>query len=485
MARPRPPALRRLATVLLVLAQLIAGAAIVDRGWQRRVSWSSQLVDKGIGGDGIQYWAMAVHLEREHMVSLDGKEPTWLRLPGYPLLLRYTTRPAESDTGATDPKSIQRRVDAWMQRARRVDRVVDLGCGLAAWLLALALGGGPLSLLAAAAWAYQPWSAVVSLHTLSDPLATLLGTLCLAALAHGVRRRIPGWLLVAGLLAGLCQYVRADAILLVPVLLVGGLAIAGPRRPALALSGVLVWALVFAPWPARNYLRFRAFHPLGAPGVDDKGKPVDRAAAFAWMRTWCVGRETETVEVAWRLPGKTIQFDHLPHQAYDNADELLAARDFLRDYNARGGRLDRELTRRLSAMAQKRRLRNPWAHWVTLPLERLRLRLLPPRDGYGLGTLPTLQQDRARWLRRDQAMVGLSLLGLWLLVLRRSTRGAAVAVLAALAGRAALLGWYIPAPEPRYFLQVLPLLIACAATLPASAWDALGSTAEAVRRWRR
>src|SRR5262249_29867172 len=86
------PWTRAIVAVLYVLALY----AIVQAGWQRRALWRGQLVDKGIGGDGIQYWEMAVHLEREHMASLDGKKPTWLRLPGYPMLLRLTTHPAAS-----------------------------------------------------------------------------------------------------------------------------------------------------------------------------------------------------------------------------------------------------------------------------------------------------------------------------------------------------------------------------------------------------
>lgn len=473
-----PPWLRAL-TVLMYAAALYA---VLERGHERRAIWRTQLVDKGIGGDGIQYWQMAVHLEREGIISFDGKEPTWLRLPGYPLLLRYTTRPAESDEGPTGPKDIQLRIDAWLQRAVRVNLAVDLATGAAAAFVGLALGGGPAALLAAGVWAWQPWSSVVAIHTLSDPLATLLTTLCLAAAVMAARagpRRSRGpaaWLVVAGALAGMAQYVRADSILLVPAVALAGffstrpgpgerLSSSLPRRFGRALLPVLVWAAVFAPWPLRNRCLFGEAHLFGSAGLDAKGKPIDRSAAFEWMRTWCVGREMETVNVAWRLPSQSVRMSDIPHVAYDNADELSDLKYFLLEYNMAAWKLDEKLDGRLREMARRRRERDPGAFYVTLPLERMKLRLFPPRDGYGLGTLPMIVEQRERLEELDRQAVWAGLAGLALLLLRPSRRRLGLVAATWLLLRLALIGW-IPAPEPRYLLEALPLIAAAATTHP-------------------
>lgn len=471
-----PPWMR----ALTVLVYAVVLYAVLSRGWDQRAVWRTQLVDKGIGGDGIQYWQMAVHLEREGMVSLDGIEPTWLRLPGYPLLLRYTTRPAESDEGPKGPKDIQLRIDSWLVRAVRVNLAVDLACGAAAALLGLALGGGPAALLAAGVWAWQPSTSVVAIHTLSDPLATLLTTLCLCALVMAVRKgpsRRDGstaWLVAGGVLAGLAQYVRADSILLLPALALAGW-LALTRRPAerllpslwrrlrRALLATLVWAAVFAPWPLRNQRLFGEMHPLGSAGLDAKGKPIDRSAAYEWMRTWCVGRELETVNVAWRLPSQSVRLLDIPHVAYANADELSDLKYFLLEYNMTGYKIDLKLDGKLREMAQRRRERDPWSFYVELPLERMRLRLLPPRDGYGMGTLPIIADQRERIEELDARAVRVGLLGLLLLLLRPSRRALGLVVALWLLLRLLLIGW-IPAPEPRYLLEALPLLAAAATT---------------------
>ena len=475
---PVPLAGRWWVRALVALGYVAALWWILNKGWDRRAVWRTELVDKGIGGDGIQYWQMAVGMERDHMISIDGKSPTWMRLPGYPALLRYTTRPAESDEGSKEPDAIKRRIDAWLKRAVRVNLVVDLGSGVAAALLAFALGGGPLALVAAAVWAWQPWSSVVAIHTLSDPLAALLTTLCLAALVMAARsgpRSSLAWLVLGALLAAAAQYVRPDSIVALPALAIAGwLSARGGWRAHLlrVFIALGVWAAAFAWWPCRNLGLFGELHPLGSSGVDGKGRLVDRGASNEWMRTWATGQENETLHVAWKLPSQGVRWVDVPHTAYANSEELNTMRHFLLDYERAGARLDDELMRRLRAMAAVRRARDPWSFYVRLPLERIKLRLLPPRDGYGLGSLPFIREDRERLERLDTRMVIGGLVGLALLCLRPSRRAAATVAGLYLLARLVLIGW-IPAPEPRYMLEALPLLLAAAVTLPDSLTAAL------------
>ena len=105
----------------------LAMFALLNVGAKRRAAWREEYWEKGFGGDGVNYYQLAIHLQREHKVSLDGKQLEWTRLPGYPLLLALTTDPASSDVGSKHPDAIRDRVQAWMKRMKRVNTLCDLG----------------------------------------------------------------------------------------------------------------------------------------------------------------------------------------------------------------------------------------------------------------------------------------------------------------------------------------------------------------------
>ena len=451
---------------LFVLALL----AILAFGAEKRLEWRGDLVDIGIGGDGLHYWHLAVNIERNKMISLDGKTPTWARLPGYPALLALTTEPARSDTGAKNPISVRDRVWAWRDRMTRVNLAIDLACGLFASLLALALGGGPFALGAALWWSMQPWSTVIAIHPLADGLATAVTAAALAALASAARRRSMGWFFLAGALCGVGQWVRADTLLLLPALGFAGLFAVGRPWERVGFAGValLGWALVFAPWPARNRELFGEAHPWGGTSLDAAGKPIDRTSAFAWMRTWCEGREEETIRVAWPFPGQGVWTAMVPPHAWDSEDERVRVSSLLVEYNRNGNKLTPELTAKLDAITAERLKAHRFKVWVRLPVRRVLNRLFAPRDGFGMGTLPPLGlgPERERWIRADTVITLAGLLALLLVALDRNRRGIGLALFGWILLRAFVVTWLNPAPEPRYFLEFLPVFAAGAAVLP-------------------
>ena len=465
---------QRLLFALLLVAILFVGA-------RRRAVWREELVDKGIGGDGLHYWWMAVHLEKEHAISLDGKVPTWTRLPGFPALLAVTTSPQISWDGPSDKDAIKARVQAWLKRMKRVNNWVDLLAAVPLALLGLLLGGGLGALIGAAAWAVLPWSSVLAMHPLSDPLSTTLTALALVAIARALRDGRAGQFALAGALVALGQYVRPDAIFLVPLLVLAGLVRRGPLRERLRLGAIAVatYLVVFAPWPIRNKLEFGEAHFFaGVAGVDAKGKPLDREPAFRWLRTWVAGGETATVNVAWKFPSLPMWINEVPGEAFDSPEERAEVQQILMDYNHLGAKLDDGLVARLDAVSRARRSRDWMRFWVRLPWARLSSVLFPPRDGFRMGTLPTLQAERDGWIRADRVMV---LVGLFGLVVAARRSWMARLLLLWLLVRFAVPVW-LPVTEPRYLLPTLPVIYAGVAALVGEVWRAAARLAAPTRR---
>src|SRR5579883_176588 len=271
----------RLKAAAGTIAFLLVLVATLQWGIHRRDAWSTEVIDKGIGGDALNYYEMAVSLERDHEVSI-GHKPVWARPPGFPIFLWLTTHPLEQDPRAPDEVRMAR----YIATLRRAQFSVDLVCGLSAVLIALALRAKGFALLAAIVWAVQPWTALIAMHPLSDPLAAAFSGLSFAALAAYLTHRRLHWLAIAAALASAALWVHSSAIALsVPLLLAPLLIEDNWRQRIKALSlASLVWMLVFAPWVVRNDVVFG--HPYAfTRGVDGNGQPWDRSAEDAWMRT--------------------------------------------------------------------------------------------------------------------------------------------------------------------------------------------------------
>ncbi len=434
----------------------VALVAILTIGAGLRIHWGPQLHDSGVGGDALQYFKLAVHLEREHSFSFDGKTPTWTRLPGQPLLLGAATRPSPAQTRVGTEEEQRAGVYAFLASCRTLGIAIELTTALLIALLALLLGAGHFALLGALLWAIQPWTSIVALRPLADAPATLLTTLCLILL---LRAQSPWGFAIAGATAGLAQLFRPDSILLVPTIALGAFLVRHRWRAMLA--GGALWVLVFSPWPIRNLLRFGHPHPFaGGTNIALQGQEFDRSSVMDWMRTWAAS-EKATVEIAWRIQGRPLPLAELPPEAIDGPAERAELERLLGAYAKAGHRVTDEVAQGFRTLAAERRARHPFTHWVGLPLRRVARVLFPPWDGYGLGTLPTLIAQRTFWCILGAAVVIAGLFGLTLLLWRRATRPMAAVLALALLARCALLAW-MPTIEARYGLEILPLLFATA-----------------------
>ncbi len=418
-------------------------------GAVEREGWRLQMAVPGVAGDALQYYRLARNLAATRTLAFDEGVPEWTRLPGYPVALWALGAPDESDHVA---------FKNWLVRAQRLNLALDLALAVLVMLLGEALGAGRWALLGAVAWIVQPWATLAATIPLADVSATFVTLACLTALAWAMAKGGGRRFAVAGGLAAAAQYIRGDALLLVPVVVGGALLVGSWRAAAPALA---VYLLLFAAWPIRNLIRFGEPHWLGGgTNIDARGGSFDRSAVMSWMRTWAAS-EQATVEVGWRIPFRSLTVAQLPPAAVDSLEESSELRLILRRYNSLGGRFDDELRTRLSKLAADKAARHPFRTYLILPLERMLLMLLPPRDHFGLGPLPVLEAWRPLYTAGDAALVLAALLAWW----RLRGKPIALALGGFVALRLALMGW-LPTPEPRYFLPALPVLFALASALP-------------------
>lgn len=156
---------------------------------------------------------------------------------------------------------------------------------LAVFAVANTLAGGLAGLLAATATAFYPPHIAYTGELLTEPLAALLVTLSVLAIARAWGRWPPWRFALAGVLLGLAALTRSE-ILLLAIMAAAFIAVAslrwlGPRRSALAAAALAVGAVVtVAPWI------FYASHQA------DAFVPVTRSAATFYIGTYLPGGGT-------------------------------------------------------------------------------------------------------------------------------------------------------------------------------------------------
>ena len=187
----------------------------------------------------------------EHRAFLDEQgNPSWARVPGYPLLLALSfglrLASPEKPGGAV-------LVDILLGSL-----VVAMASGLAAWM-----AGRPAAISAGILLALEPSSIAHSNVIQSEGLYTLCLTLAIWAWWRWLSRPGVASLLFASLFVGLLPLIRPIGLLLPAVLLpvVVWVTWRNRHRAALAALFVLVCCLPGAAWRARNY------HALGSAEI--------------------------------------------------------------------------------------------------------------------------------------------------------------------------------------------------------------------------
>jgi 4-amino-4-deoxy-L-arabinose transferase-like glycosyltransferase len=199
--------------------------------------------------DAAEYFSYAWNLEHNGNYS---RVATWLypeqqpvpdalRTPGYPLFLRFATRPEVSA--------------GWLKRVATWQAVMGVFSVLLTWLLARRMVRAELAWIAAFLVAIDPWIVTTSVFVLSESLYTLLllGCVLLTLLAGRAKKGLGAMALVTGLAWGACALVRPATLYLPMLFLLATLLLPSLARwRKAALLGLLGFSIAWAPWMLRN-----------------------------------------------------------------------------------------------------------------------------------------------------------------------------------------------------------------------------------------
>jgi hypothetical protein len=386
-------------------------------------------------------------------------DPTLIRLPGYPIFLGVVFA-----------------IFGWgnFNAVLLVQIGFDLlGC----WLIAgfvreqVSPRAGTIALGIAA---LCPFTAAYSAMALTECLSVFAvslalwasGRLLLAQAERGKASAAVAWVALAMSMAIL---LRPDGVLLGAAVTVAivwyawrqGRLLRGLKTAA--LCGVLA-LLPLAPWTARNWRTFHVIQPLAPRRVNDPGEYVNYGF-YRWMNTWSVDI-VSTGAVYWNVGSDVIDIHDLPSRAFDSAAQRQQTAELLDEYNAKKT-VTPQLDAKFAELARERRRDHPLLCAVWVPALRVADMLLRPRTE----TLD-LKPDWWRFQSPPGELIELVVLGLMNVVLVGTgllgiVRGRVpwvVLPVAYLLLRCVLLST-MENSEPRYTLEALPLLIACAACI--------------------
>lgn len=403
-------------------------------------------------GDGIQYYRLAQNLRASGRFAFAAPPAplVYSRLPGYPLFLAYVALP-----GA--PATLEHHLVA----ATLWNVVFDLGTALLVLATARRLG---LRRAWAAGLALLAWPTLwlMSAYGLTESMATLATAAELYFAVRLMQRGRWGDAAAAGAIAGWAQLVRLDAVTMLPVLLWACAVAPGSRRARVGLGAVVVGvaALVFAPWPIRNYVRFGAPHPAATTWRTAVGKPLGDGPVW-WARTWAAsGRGDSYFELyfVYEAPIQIARPGVVPERSYDDEAERQEVVKLFTDYNAHG--LTDAVDAEFRAVARARLRRHPLRTLLLLPLERI---------GHLFAGEPEYEMPmRIRWLglptlrplfgALDLALVLAAAVGCvlgW-----RARRRLIAPLLLAIAMRLGIYAFAIPqATTERYLVEAFPLFM--------------------------
>lgn len=285
-------------------------------------------------------------------------DPTYIRLPGYPLFLATVYKLFGRDNN---------------RAVRVIQAVVDTAtCWWVAWL---ALAWAPSAwgperrrralLVALGLAATCPFLAIYVATLLTEIWTAFFATLCALAAALGLRspsaKKQIAWWVTAGLAGGLATSFRPDGGLFVAAvggtLVVAGLLRAFCHRRAAkksnesdkskaapvsarqvvtktVLNGAMLslgFAAMLLPWTVRNARVFGVFMPIAPAQANMPDEFVPRGFIL-WLKTWVTDvKYTETVE--WAMDVRAIHIEQMPAEAFDSPDERDRVAALLARYN--------------------------------------------------------------------------------------------------------------------------------------------------------
>ena len=425
-------------------------------------------------GDPTIYGNIARNLLHHHVYSFAAEPgpfpPTIIRLPGYPLFLAACFLLFGVGNFAA---------------VLFVQVVIDLLTCLLLARLVRRLFGQRAAFVALLLGCLCPFTANYTATPLTETLT--LASIALAFVSFERWRLQPHrssrWVFGIGVALAMSLLLRPEQALLSVALLPAMLLLSWQRAGSVwnvaslswglapALSAALCVLLPLVPWTARNWHTFHLFQPLAPRYATDPGEAIPFGFQ-RWYRTWAIDFAS-TEEIYWNYDGTAIALSDLPSRAFDSPAQQRETAQLISDYNLTTSPTP-QLDARFAAIATERVRYNPLRYYVLLPAARLANMLLRPRT-----ELTGVQLAWWRW--RDShaqtlfatAYAGLNLLYMVLglagwLRWRRFASGSERILLWSIAAfvllRCALL-LTLDNSEPRYTLELFPILIISASAL--------------------
>ena len=417
----------------------------------------------GVVNDSFVYGDIAKNWLAHGIYGLSGPEevsPTYIRLPGYPAFLAF----------------IFALFGLEHYRAVLVAQlVVDLGTCLVCADLARRLLGPRAAKVAFLLAALCPFLADYSASALTETLEIFFTALALDCAVAGFESYKASWWAGCGGACAAAILLRPDGAI-VPLVILLYLAWKilvpeptsprAPMRPALlraALWIIVISVIPLVPWTLRNWRVFHRFQPLAPRYANEEGEFVPKGFN-RWVKTW-MADYTSVEEIYWPVPGDPLDSSRLPARAFDNLRQQAVTRELIEDYN-QVLHISPELDQRFEALATERIHSHPLRYYLGLPLVRILDMWMRPRTEM----LPSDSRwwefnDEARWsaLAFTFAAVNLfyvlcALVG-WMRTRQLEWSGLLVLFVVL---RSAFLAT-LENPEPRYTLEMYPVVIVFAA----------------------
>ena len=417
----------------------------------------------GVVTDSFVYGDIAKNWLQHGIYGLSGPDeisPTYIRLPGYPAFLAFIF----AIFGVDHYRAVL-----------FIQIFVDLGTCFLCAAIARRLLGARQAKVAFILAALCPFVADYSAAALTETLEVLFTALTLhLALCAFESGRLRDWA-VCGLACGAAILLRPDGVLLLIALEAYLLAriVLQRRSPApgintrsLLQSGLVVAVIAvlpLAPWAVRNWHVFHRFQPLAPRYANEEDEYVPMGFN-RWVKTW-IADYTSVEEIYWAVPGSELDARKLPSRAFDSTQQQKETVALISDYNS-ALHISPELDERFEVIAAARIRAHPSRYYLCLPAVRIADMWLRPRTEM----LPSDTRwwefdDEPRWSVLAIAMGVINLLYVlaaiagWARFRKAELMGLLVLFVVL---RSAFLGT-LENPEPRYTLEMYPIVIVFAA----------------------
>ena len=442
--------------------------------------------------DGRVYAQIARNVLEQHVYSHDAQPPytpSIIRLPGYPLFL-VGVYAVFGHCNNTAVRVVQAALDT-------------ITCALIAWVVFEWTRKQLAALLAFALAAVCPFTAIYVATILTEAptnfLAVAMVLTATFAFKATARKQAVVWWGATGLIAGIAVLFRPDSGLFAAAIGLT-LVLSSLRRFREATLDAAIFSLAFClvlvPWTIRNRRVFHIFQPLAPAHAEMPGEFVPRGYLL-WVRTW-LDDARYVGPALWALDMRQIHVDDFPARAFDSREERDRVAALFEKYNHPDGDevdssdpeadepeeepepdehpqpedADVEMTPEIDAgfaqLGQERVAHSRFRYYVVLPLKRSVTLWFDTHSQYypfngELLPLEDLDHDihQQYWLPLFAGLTWiytlLGVLGGWLLWRwgeRRSVLMIALLIFLRLGFFASLEN-----PEPRYTVELFPLLI--------------------------